>query len=63
MAPTTTGSSSPFVTSEFVEIASGLGYPEGPVYRSDGSLTVLEVKTGSITRLTPSGTRYSASTA
>jgi gluconolactonase len=42
-----------FRTSPFTEIATGLEYPEGPVWLSDGSLLIVEVKGGKLTRLAP----------
>jgi gluconolactonase len=39
--------------SEFVEVARGLQYPEGPVALADGSLAVVEVQAGRLTRLRP----------
>lgn len=42
-----------FRTSEFTEIASGLGYPESPVPLSDGSLLVVDIKAGSLLRFRP----------
>ncbi len=38
-------------------IASGLGFPEGPVVMSDGSILVAEIRAGRITRIRPSGDR------
>ena len=37
------------------EITSGLGAPEGPVARSDGSVLVVELKRGTLTRVKPDG--------
>ena len=42
-----------FRESEFVEVASGLEYPEGPVYLSDGSLAAVDVKAGTLLRFKP----------
>jgi len=39
-----------FRTSEFTEIASGLGYPESPVPLSDGGFLVVDIKAGSLIR-------------
>ena len=44
-------------TSQFREIASGLGYPEGPVYRPDGSVLVVEISKGCLSSIAPDGTR------
>lgn len=44
---------SSFRESDFVEIASGLQYPEGPVYLADGSLIVCDVKAGTLLRFAP----------
>ncbi len=38
-------------------VAEGLGFPEGPVWLADGSVVVVEIKTGRITRLWPDGRR------
>ncbi len=46
-----------FRTSEFRVLASGLGYPEGPVYQSDGSVLLVEVSNGTLTRVNPDGTK------
>lgn len=45
---------SPKASPAFRAIASGLEYPEGPVYCSDGSLLVVEIKGQRLTRLIPS---------
>src|SRR5579864_1009410 len=37
------------------EIASGLRFPEGPVAMADGSLLVVEIAAGKITRVKPDG--------
>src|SRR5271163_3897378 len=42
-----------FRTSEFTEIASGVGYPESPVPLTDGSLLVVDIKAGSLLRFRP----------
>jgi gluconolactonase len=36
-------------------IATGLGFPEGPVALPDGSVLVVEISTGRVTRVLPSG--------
>ncbi|MBL0156437.1 MAG: SMP-30/gluconolactonase/LRE family protein [Bryobacterales bacterium] len=46
-----------FRTSEFRELASGLNYPEGPLYRPDGSVLVAEVGGGTVTRVRPDGVK------
>jgi len=40
---------------ELREIASGLQFPEGPVALEDGSLLVVEIACGTLTRITPAG--------
>jgi len=40
---------------EFEEIASGLLFPEGPVWLPDGSVLVVEIKGGTLTRVLPGG--------
>ncbi len=42
-----------FRESDFVEIASGLQYPEGPVWLPDGSLAAVDVKAGTLLRFRP----------
>ena len=39
------------------EIARGLGFPEGPVALADGSVLVVEIEGGRLTRILPSGRR------
>jgi len=39
------------------ELASGLEFPEGPVAMADGSVVVVEMKAGRITRVRPDGSR------
>ena len=39
------------------EIASGLGFPEGPVAMSDGSVVIVELTRGTLTRVLPDGAR------
>ena len=41
--------------SEWTLMASGLGFPEGPIACEDGSVLVVEIETGWITRVTPGG--------
>ncbi|MBA2607592.1 MAG: SMP-30/gluconolactonase/LRE family protein [Actinobacteria bacterium] len=36
-------------------ITEGLAFPEGPVAMADGSVIVVEIKTGTLTRVTPDG--------
>ena len=45
-----------FRETEFVEIASGLQYPEGPVCLPDGSLAAVDVKAGTVLRFRPDPT-------
>ena len=37
------------------EIASGLAFPEGPIALADGSVIVVEIEGGRLTRVLPSG--------
>ena len=37
------------------EIASGLQFPEGPIAMDDGSVLVVEIKRGTLTRVKPDG--------
>jgi gluconolactonase len=46
-----------FDESPFTVVATGLAYPEGPVWRPDGSVLVCEVKGGTLSRVTPDGTK------
>jgi gluconolactonase len=43
--------------SEIREIASGLEFPEGPIAMSDGSVLVVEIKRGTLTRVLPDGSK------
>lgn len=38
---------------EFREVASGLQFPEGPIWCSDGSLLLVEIRRGTLTRVRP----------
>jgi gluconolactonase len=40
---------------EFVEVASGLRFPEGPVALPDGDVLVVEIARGTLSRVTPDG--------
>ena len=40
---------------EFREFASGLKFPEGPVAMDDGSVILVEIAAGKITRVKPDG--------
>ena len=51
-----------FRISEFREIASGLNYPEGPLYRPDGTVLVAEVGGGIVSRVHPDGTKETYAT-
>ncbi|MFM7225354.1 MAG: SMP-30/gluconolactonase/LRE family protein [Actinomycetota bacterium] len=42
---------------EITEITDGLRFPEGPVARPDGSVIVVELAAGTITRVAPDGTK------
>ena len=42
---------------EIREITSGLEFPEGPVAMNDGSVLVVEVKRGTLTRVRPNGSK------
>ena len=41
--------------SEIREIASGLQFPEGPIAMPDGSVILVEIKRGTLSRVTPDG--------
>jgi gluconolactonase len=40
---------------EVREVATGLLFPEGPIARSDGSVVLVEIRRGTLTRVTPEG--------
>jgi gluconolactonase len=42
---------------ELREIANGLRFPEGPVAMPDGSVVLVEIEAGRLTRISPDGTR------
>src|SRR5919197_3039948 len=39
------------------EVTSGLKFPEGPVAMNDGSVLVVEIKRGTLTRVRPNGSK------
>ena len=41
---------------ELIEVASGLEFPEGPIWMPDGSVLVVEIKRGTLSRVEPDGT-------
>ena len=41
---------------EFRVVAEGLRFPEGPVALEDGSVLVVEIRGGALTRVRPDGT-------
>ena len=47
---------------EFTLVADGLRFPEGPVWMSDGSIVLVEIEPGRITRVRPDGTRETVAT-
>jgi gluconolactonase len=46
--------SEPFVMEE---VASGLGFPEGPIACEDGSVLLVEIRRGTLTRVQPDGSK------
>ena len=40
---------------DFVECASGLLFPEGPIAMPDGSVVLVEIRRGTLSRVDPSG--------
>ncbi|NYT44294.1 SMP-30/gluconolactonase/LRE family protein [Alcaligenaceae bacterium] len=40
---------------DFIEVAQGLRFPEGPIACADGTLLVVEIQGGSLTRIYPDG--------
>jgi gluconolactonase len=40
---------------QYTEIASGLRFPEGPIAMADGSLVLVEIERGTLSRVTPAG--------
>ncbi len=49
-------------TLDFNVIATGLEFPEGPVAMLDGSVLVVEIKRGIITRVLPDGSTETVAT-
>ena len=43
------------ITPRFTQLASGLRFPEGPVAMPDGSLVLVEIARGTLSRVTPDG--------
>src|SRR5262245_65472985 len=43
------------VTPAFVQIASGLRFPEGPMAMPDGSIVLVEIERRTLSRVTPDG--------
>ena len=41
--------------SDFEEVTAGLEFPEGPIWCSDGSIILVEIKRGTLTRVHPDG--------
>jgi gluconolactonase len=46
-----------FRTSDFTVVCEGLGYPEGPIAMPDGSVVLVELAAGTLTRVTARGQR------
>ncbi|QKR99502.1 SMP-30/gluconolactonase/LRE family protein [Sphingomonas sp. CL5.1] len=44
--------------SDFTLVADGLRFPEGPVVMPDGSIILVEIEAGRITRVTPDGRKH-----
>jgi gluconolactonase len=44
------------------ELASGLEFPEGPVWTPDGSIVLVEIKGGRVTRVAPDGSKRTIAT-
>ena len=42
---------------EFRTLAEGLQFPEGPVALADGSVLLVEIAAGTLTRIAPDGTK------
>ena len=42
---------------DFELVADGLGFPEGPIAMQDGSIILVEIKSGNITRVWGDGKR------
>ena len=45
------------MTTPHKEITSGLKFPEGPVAMPDGSVILVEIAAGALTRVAPDGTK------
>ena len=43
---------------KFTEVIGGLAFPEGPVCLPDGSLIIVELAAGTISRITPDGKKH-----
>ena len=48
--------------SDFTLVADGLRFPEGPVWMPDGSIILVEIEAGRITRVTPDGAKQIVAT-
>ena len=40
---------------EFIEVATGLSFPEGPVALPDGDILLVEIYAGRLTKVKPTG--------
>ena len=47
---------------EVRELASGLAFPEGPVWMPDGSVVLVEIRGGRVTRIAPDGAQETVAT-
>ena len=47
---------------EFITVADGLRFPEGPVWLPDGSIVLVEIAAGRITRIHPDGSKHIVAT-
>lgn len=47
---------------DLIEVAGGLAFPEGPVWMADGSVVLVEIQAGRVTRVRPDGARQTVAT-
>src|SRR5215467_6534507 len=57
MASPFTKKNSPEGAPRMQQVAEGLHFPEGPVAMADGSVVLVEIRRGTLTRVTPNGRR------
>src|SRR3982751_5352535 len=50
------------IMTDFTTVADGLRFPEGPVAMPDGSIILVEIKAGRITRISAEGAKHVVAT-